>query len=182
MPDTPYLPSTELDKVPPSRGSMVTCWAVDLLVAGFVGVGTGLCAVFLLIPWGLHSGTDPVWARLDAWAAWLAVGVAFVASVLSISLGRDRRSPGHQLAEVRTDDRHGRPASAPRRVLRAAILLAVVLVLGLLSWLLAVLGTIVLVATSALPADRRGLVERLAGVRDYQTRLVPVPARQPGQP
>jgi hypothetical protein len=47
-------------------------------------------------------------------------------------------------------------------------------VLAPVSWILAPVALVTVVATSVLTPDRRGLPERVAGLRDYQTDLVDV--------
>ncbi len=174
MQDAPYVPSSRLEKVPPSTGAYLTWWAMDAVVAGFVFVGTLLCAAFVLSAWALHPGDGELFARLDTWAVWLAVGVGYVAAVAVLSVGKDHRSPGQNLAEVRTDDMAGRPARLGRRALRAALVLALLLGLAAVHWLLAVAGVLALLAVGLLTPQRRGLCTRLAGLRDYQTDLVQV--------
>lgn len=172
MQPAPYVPSSHLEKRPPSRAALVTCWVVDVIVAAVVFLGTLVCALFVLSAWALHPGDGPLYARFDDWAVWVAVALGFVLGVLAVSVGREGRSPGHSLAEIKTDDLAGHPAGRGRRFVRAAVPFAVALVLFPVSWLASAVAFVLVLATCLFGAERRGLAERVAGVRDYQTQLV----------
>ena len=174
MSDAPYVPSSRPEKVAPSAGSWLTWWAADALIAAVAFIGTLLCVLVILSAWALHPGPGSIQARLAPWAVWLAVGLAYLAAVLALSLGKDHRSLGQTLAEVKSEDMSGRPAPWGRRALRIAVVLAVVLGLAMVQWLLAVVGVAVMVVVGLLSRRRRGPLARLAGLRDYQTDLVEV--------
>jgi uncharacterized RDD family membrane protein YckC len=180
MAGTPYVPSSRLERVPPARASVAVAWAIDLVVAGVFFFAAAVCLVIVLIPWGLESGPGSIAARLHPWAAWTAAIVGLVAATLATSLGRGQRSPGRQLAEIKTSTMSGGTAPAWRRMLRAAVLPLLCLVVAPASWLLSVAVAVALLGTCLATSDRRGLADRIAGLRDYQTDLVPVgPQKSP---
>jgi hypothetical protein len=178
MPDAPYIPSSRLEKVPPSASSWLTWWAADAMVAGVCFVGTLVCSLAVLSIWALHPGANALSAQLDEWAVWTGVGLGFASAVLAVSLGKDHRSLGQNLAEVKCEDMSGRPAPWGRRALRVAMLFAVLLGLAMVQWLLAFVGAAGMVAFGLLSQDRRDPFTRLAGLRDYQTDLVRVPSER----
>jgi hypothetical protein len=174
MAGTPYVPSSRLARVPPARASVTVAWAVDVVVAAVFFFCTMVCVLFVLIPWGIEPGDTPVYARLHTWAAWTGAILGLLAAAAGTGLGRDKRSPGRQLAEIRTSDLAGGPAAAWRRLLRAAVLPALCLAVAPASLLLSAAVAVALLATCLVTSDRRGLADRLSGLRDYQTDLVPV--------
>lgn len=174
MAGTPYVPSSRLERVPPARASVAVAWGVDLLVAGVFFVCTAICVTFLLMAWGLKPGDGSYYARLETWAVIVAVVVGLVAATLATGAGQGQRSPGRQLAEIKSSDLTGGAAAPWRRLLRAAVLPVLCLAVAPASWLLSVAVAVALLGTCLATADRRGLADRLSGLRDYQTDLVPV--------
>jgi hypothetical protein len=174
MAGTPYVPSSRLARVPPARSAVAVAWAVDVVVAAVFFFGTVVCVLFLLIPWGIEPGDSPVHARLYTWAAWTGALVGLLAAAAGTGLGREKRSPGRQLAEIRTSDLAGGPAAAWRRLLRAAVLPALCLAAAPAGLLLSAGVAVALLAICLVARDRRGLADRLSGLRDYQTDIVPV--------
>jgi RDD family len=173
MTGTPYVPSSRLERVPPARASVAVAWAVDLVVAGVFFTATAIILVFLLMPWGLEPGDSPISARLHPWAAWTVAIAGIIAATFATSLGRGQRSPGRQLAEIKTTDLAGGPAPAGRRIVRAAVLpVLCVAVLPAGLWISAAIA-VLLLCTCLVTSDRRGLADRVSGLRDYQTDLVP---------
>ena len=174
MAGTPYVPSSRLERVPPARASVAVAWGVDLIVAGVFFFATAVCVSFLLIAWGLKPGDGSYYARLETWAAVAAAVAGLVAATLATAVGRGQRSPGRQLAEIKSSDTAGGAAPPWRRILRAAVLPVLCLAVAPASLLLSAAVAVALLGTCLATSDRRGLADRVSGLRDYQTDLVPV--------
>jgi len=179
MAGTPYVPSSRLERVPPARASVAVAWAVDLIVVGVFFTATSLCLLLLLKPWALRAGDDAVTARLHPWAGVLIAVGGILAATLATALGKGQRSPGRQLAEIKTTDLAGGPPPAWRRLVRAAVLPVLCVAVLPAGWWLSAAVAVLLLCTCLVTGDRRGLADRVSGLRDYQTDLVPYRPDQP---
>ncbi len=179
MAGTPYVPSSRLARVPPARASVTVAWAVDVVVAGVFFVATVICLLLLFSGIALRAGNASVLDRVHPTAAWIVAVLGVLAAAAATGLGRGKRSPGRQLAEIRTSDRAGGPAAGWRRLLRAAVLPTLCVAVAPASLLLSAGVAVALLATCLVTSDRRGLADRLSGLLDYQTDLVPVTDPRP---
>ena len=182
MAGTPYVPSSRLERVPPARASVAVAWAVDLIVVGVFFTATTFCLLLLFKSWALRPGDEAVSTRLHPGAGILIAIAGILAATLATALGKGQRSPGRQLAEIKTTDLADGPPPAWRRLLRAAVLPVLCVAVLPAGWWLSAAVAVLLLCTCLVTSDRRGLADRLAGLRDYQTDLVPYrPDPAPGE-
>ena len=183
MAGTPYVPSSRLERVPPARASVAVAWAVDLIVVGVFFTATTFCLLLLFKSWALRPGDEAVSTRLHPGAGVLIAIAGILAATLATGLGKGQRSPGRQLAEIKTTDLAGpaaRVAPAPARSRAAGPLR------GRAPRRMVALGggggAAPCCAPAWSPATGAGWRTGSAGLRDYQTDLVPYrPDPAPGE-
>ena len=111
-----------------------------------------------------------------------AVAVQVLGAAAGDEAVSTRLRPGRQLAEIKTTDLADGPPPAWRRLLRAAVLPVLCVAVLPAGWWLSAAVAVLLLCTCLVTSDRRGLADRLAGLRDYQTDLVPYrPDPAPGE-
>ena len=170
--------STRLGQVVPWRGTIAFAWGLSAAVFSFAFVAILICMMFVLSPAAAHrDASNPLGVSWDGWASWVAIGVAWLVAIAMVTAG-----PGSGMvwkwAELRVVDPAGRELGYLRRATRPALLSGVVLAVmsvrhdsgGLL---IGVALVLVALATALLDDARRGVVEKLLGLRDVTFGLVP---------
>lgn len=169
---------TVIGYVVPSRGAIVFVWGLSALLFLVCFVAMQAFTLFVLSPLGAKPDpADPTRVTYETWLALLALGISWFVSVVFITAGGGSGAVWHW-AELRVVDSAGTQVRWLRRALRPGLLSAVVLGSmallhengGLIVGLLIVGAAL---ATSLLAADRRGVVERLMGLRDVAWGQVP---------
>lgn len=163
---------TVVGDVAPSRGTIAFAWAVSTVVLGLTFVCTLVIAMLVLSPVGMRSDpTNPLGVQWDAWASWLSLGVALLVGTVMVTAGGGGSGLMWRWAELRVQRVSGAPAPWIRRALRPFLLGAAVLACLAIrhddgGLLLGVLLVAVALGTSLAAPDRRGVMERLLGLRD----------------
>jgi hypothetical protein len=171
---------TVVGPVVPSRGAITFAWAMSAAVfaAGFIA--TLIVSMLLIAPVGMRPDpTNPLGVQWDTWASWVCLGLSMLVGTLMATAGRGSGGVW-AWADLRVLDGRGEVAGWPRRSARPLLLSAVVIASmairhDLLGVVLGV-GLVLLALVSSLAAtDRRGVVERLLGIRDVAWGQVPAP-------
>ena len=158
-------------KAPPSRPAILTCWLVDVVLAGALGFGAVIVSVFLLAPFGPHRAGGSGLHQLRPWATLVAIGAGVVAATLIMSLGAGGRSAGHALAELRVDGPGGHAAGPGRRLARSALIVATFCALAWWNVIAAAAVVVALWLPTLIRPDRRGPYELASGLVDYAVEL-----------
>ena len=176
---------TVVGDVVPGRGNIAFAWGltVVLFVACFVAMQA--FTLFVLSPFGAKPDpVDPNLVDFEPWVSLLALGISWFVSVVFVTAGGGSGVVWHW-AEMRVVDGSGTQVSWLRRALRPGLLSA--LVLGSMAvlhenggLLVGLLFVAVALVTSLLAADRRGVMEKVLGLRDVAYGQVPAP-EQPTQ-
>ncbi len=175
---------TVVGDVVPSRGAIAFAWAVSVAVFGLAFVATLVVSMLLVSPVAMRVDvSNPLGVQWDSWASWLCLGLALFVGTLMITAGGGSGLVW-RWAELRVLDGSGAVASWGRRALRPMLLGAVVLAAlavrhdagGALIGI-ALVGTALGTALAA--ADRRGVMERVLGLRDVAYGQVPAPDDHP---
>ena len=175
---------TVVGDVVPARGSIGFAWAVSSAVLALSFVATLVVMMLLLAPVAVHGDLDnPLGVQWDSWASWVSLGGALLVGTMMITAGGGSGLVW-RWAELRVLDRSGADAGWVRRASRPLVLGAAVLAcLSLLhdmTGLVLGIGLVVgALGTALLAPDRRGVVERLLGLRDVAWGQVPAPADHP---
>jgi hypothetical protein len=176
--------STRLGQVTPGRGAIAFAWGLSAVVFSAVFFAILISVMFLVAPAAAHPDpSNPLGISWDGWASWVSLGAAWLLGVVMVTAG-----PGSGLvwkwAELSVVDASGRELGWLRRATRPGLLSAVVLAAlavrhdsgGLL---IGVGLVLIALATSLVDRERRGVVEKLLGLRDVTWGLVPVEDKQP---
>lgn len=170
--------------VVPSRGAVAFAWAASTAVFALVFVATLVVSMLVIAPVGMRPDpSNPLGVQWDSWASWVCLGLSVLMGTVMATAGG-----GSGLvwawAELRVVDGSGEVAAWPRRAARPALLALVLLAclsirhdgLGLALGV----GFVLLALVSSLAAaDRRGVVEKLLGIRDVAWGQVPAPDDHP---
>lgn len=172
---------TVIGDVTPSRGSIAFAWGLTTAVLGLSFFATLVVAMLVLSPVGMQADpSNPLGVQWDAWASWLALGLALVVATVMVTAGGGGSGLVWKWAELRVQLASGAPAPWLRRALRPFLLGAAVI--GCLALrhdsgglLLGLVLVAIALGTSLAAADRRGVLERLLGLRDVAYGQVPAP-------
>lgn len=175
---------TVVGPVVPSRGAIVFAWAVSAAVFSAVFVATLVVSMLLIAPVGMRPDpSNPLGVQWDSWASWVCLGLSLLLGTVMATAGG-----GSGLvwswAELRVLDGSGEVAAWPRRAARP-FLLSGVLVACLavrhdgLGLAIGVGVVLIALASSVAASDRRGVVEKLLGIRDVAWGQVPAPDDHP---
>ena len=170
---------TVVGDVAPSRGTIAFAWAVSTVVLGLTFTVVLVMAMLALSPVAMRSDpTNPLGVQWDAWASWVSLGIALLVGTVMVTAGGGGSGLMWRWAELRVQLASGAPAPWVRRALRPFLLGAAVL--GCLAvrhdsgGLLLGLALVALALGTSLAApDRRGVMERLLGLRDVAYGQVP---------
>lgn len=175
---------TVVGDVAPSRGTIAFAWAVSAAVFALAFVATLVVSMLLLSPVAMRAdASNPLGVQWDSWASWVCLGLALLVGVVMITAGGGSGLVW-RWAELRVLDGSGAPASWPRRALRPLLLGAAFI--GCLAvrhdtggFALGLVLVAIALGTSLAAADRRGVLERMLGLRDVAWGQVPAPEDHP---
>ena len=170
---------TVVGDVAPSRGSIAFAWGLSTAVLALTFFATLVIAMLVLSPVGMKADpTNPLGVQWDAWASWVSLGIALLVGTVMVTAGGGGSGLVWRWAELRVQLVSGGQAPWVRRALRPFLLGAAVL--GCLAvrhdnggLLLGLVLVAIALGTSLAASDRRGVMERLLGLRDVAYGQVP---------